>query len=181
MMTSSASPSISAGNRETEIASRFNRVGTAILRYGLALILIWVGLLKFQTYEQTAIMPLVAHSPFMSWMLGAFGLPGTSGIIGTIEVIAGILIALRPIAARASALGSLLAVITFLVTLTFLLSTPAMAVYAPGSSFPFLRMIGQFLAKDLVLLGAAFYTAGDAWLASRAPANIDVVSPSAKS
>lgn len=40
-------------------------------------------------------------------------------------------------------------------------STPG--VIAPGYSFPVLSAnVGQFLAKDLVLLGAALWTAGEA-------------------
>ncbi len=166
-LNAASSRSPAYGGAET--ATRFSRVGTAILRYGLALVLLWVGFLKFQTYEAMAIMPLVAHSPFMSWMLGAFGLSGTARIVGSYEIIAALLIASRPFSARLSALGGMLAVVTFLVTLTFLLTTPGMAVYASGESFPFLGMLGQFLAKDVVLLGAAVYIAGDAWLASLQP------------
>jgi len=169
MPTFSASRPLASSHRDTEIASQFSAVGTAVLRYGLALVLIWVGFLKFQPYEQAAVMPLIAHSPFMSWMLGAFGLPVSAGIIGSYEIVAGLLIATRPIAARLSALGGLLAVGTFLVTTSFLFTTPAMAVYATAESFPFLGMLGQFLAKDIVLLGASIYIAGEAWLAPFKP------------
>ncbi len=106
MPTFSASRPLASSHRDTEIASQFSAVGTAVLRYGLALVLIWVGFLKFQPYEQAAVMPLIAHSPFMSWMLGAFGLPVSAGIIGSYEIVAGLLIATRPIAARLSALGA---------------------------------------------------------------------------
>lgn len=93
----------------------------------------------------------------------------SAGIIGSYEIVAGLLIATRPIAARLSALGGLLAVGTFLVTTSFLFTTPAMAVYATAESFPFLGMLGQFLAKDIVLLGASIYIAGEAWLAPFKP------------
>lgn len=61
----------------------------------------------------------------------------------------------------ASALGSIGGIVTFVITLTFMLSTPG--VIQNGHSFPFISAIpGQFLVKDLVLLGASFWTAGEA-------------------
>ena len=54
----------------------------------------------------------------------------------------------------------------FLITLTVMFSTPG--VIAPGYSFPVLSAnVGQFLAKDLLLLGAAIWTAGESLVASR--------------
>jgi|GEM_PF-5571065 len=53
------------------------------------------------------------------------------------------------------------AIIMFLITLTFVLTTPG--VWQPGYGFPFPSpMPGQFLLKDLMLLGAAIWTAGEA-------------------
>ena len=54
----------------------------------------------------------------------------------------------------------------FLITLSFLLTTPG--VWQPSLGFPALSPSpGQFLAKDLVLLGAAIWTAGEALRAAR--------------
>jgi len=53
----------------------------------------------------------------------------------------------------------------FLLTLTFVLTTPG--VWQPGYGFPFLSMTGAFLAKDIMLLGAAVWTAGEALRAAR--------------
>ena len=39
------------------------RIGTLLLRYGLALIFIWFGFLKFTAYEADGIAPLAMHSP----------------------------------------------------------------------------------------------------------------------
>jgi uncharacterized membrane protein YkgB len=65
----------------------------------------------------------------------------------------------------ASALGSALGALTFLTTVTFLLSTPG--VWDPG--FPALGMTGAFLIKDIVLLGACVFTAGEALRAAVSP------------
>ncbi len=142
------------------------KVGGMVLRYGLALILIWVGGLKFTDYEAKGIEPLVANSPFLSWAYHAFGLQGISRLLGTSEIVFGLLIAMRPVSARISSYGSFGAILMFLITLTLMFTTPG--VIAPGYSFPVLSAdVGQFLAKDLVLLGAAVWTAGEALHAAR--------------
>ncbi len=144
----------------------FEKVGAIVLRYGLALILIWVGGLKFTDYEAKGIEPLVANSPFLAWAYHALGLEGVSRLLGMVEIILGLLIFLRPVNPRLSAYGSMGAVLMFLVTLTLLFSTPG--VIAPGYAFPVLSAnVGQFVAKDLVLLGAALWTAGEALSAAR--------------
>jgi len=141
--------------------------GAFSLRYGLVIILLWIGLLKFTAYEAEGVYPLAQHSPLFSWMLSFLNQRSFSNLIGIIEVSAGILIALRPLSAKLSAIGSLFGVVTFLVTLSFLLSTPG--ILQQGMSFPFISgMPGQFLIKDLVLLGASVWTAGEALAASRA-------------
>src|SRR4051794_27388370 len=66
--------------------NRLDTAGRAVLRYGLvALLLLWGGL-KFTTTEAEGIRPLIEHSPFMSWMYPAFGVSGTSALIGVIEL-----------------------------------------------------------------------------------------------
>ncbi|MBX9604497.1 MAG: DUF417 family protein, partial [Bryobacteraceae bacterium] len=39
--------------------------GAHILRYGLVLVILWIGLMKFTAYEASGIQPLVASSPLM--------------------------------------------------------------------------------------------------------------------
>ena len=77
-----------------------------------------------------------------------------------------LLIAARPFWPRASTVGSVLAVGMFLTTLSFLVTTPG--VWEPSAGgFPALSALpGQFLIKDLALLGISFWTLGEAWHAS---------------
>ena len=89
------------------------------------------------------------------------GLQGVSNLFGLSEVITGILIALRPVSPKLSAAGSLFGILIFLSTLSFLFTTPG--ALAPGSD------AGGFLVKDIVLLGAAVYTAGEALRAAAGP------------
>ena len=142
-------------------ADTLRSAGTNLLRYGLVLIFLWFGLLKFTGYEAEGISGLVMNSPLLAWLLAAIGKQGVSNVIGCIEIAIGVLIAMRAWSAKASAVGSIGGAITFLVTLSFLLTTPG--VWQEGLGFPFLSgMVGQFLIKDVVLLAASVWTAGEA-------------------
>ena len=140
-------------------SSLVRRLGEFLIRYGLVLVLGWIGAMKFTSYEAEGIKTLVETSPFMSWMYKVFSLQATSNIIGVAEITAAVLIAIRPISAKLSAIGSVLAVLTFLATLTFLFSLPGWEQSLGG--FPALSGSGGFLLKDTVLLGAALFTLGD--------------------
>lgn len=143
----------------------FEKLGAFLIRYGLVLVLGWIGAMKFTAYEAEGIKTLVETSPLMSWMYRVFSLQATSNVIGVAELIAAALIAIRPLSAKLSAIGSVLAVLTFLTTLTFLFSLPGWEKSLGG--FPALSGSGGFLLKDIVLLGAALFTLGDSLAADR--------------
>ena len=48
------------------MAERLKGIGTHITRYGLVIVLLWIGGMKFTEYEANSIQPLVAQSPFLS-------------------------------------------------------------------------------------------------------------------
>lgn len=151
--------------RGSDTAAQLMGAGAAVMRYGLAAVFLWIGLLKFTAYEAKNIEPMVANSPIWSWAYQSMGLQGVSNLIGVIEITIGVLIATRAFWPKASAIGSFGAAITFLITLSFMLTTPG--VWEPGYGFPFPSALpGQFLAKDLVLLGVSIWTAGEALLAA---------------
>ena len=141
-------------------------VGGTMLRYGLVIILLWVGALKFTAYEAEGIQGLVANSPLLSWAYSIFSVRTFAMLLGVGEIAIALMIAMRPIAPFVSAIGSFGAILLFLVTLTFMFSTPG--VWQPGYGFPFPSpMPGQFLAKDVALLAIAIWTAGEALRAAR--------------
>ena len=145
----------------TDSGLTLENVGANVIRYGLVIILLAVGALKFTAYEAEGIQGLVANSPLMSWAYSVFSVRSYSALLGVIEITLGILIATRPFAPKVSAIGSIGAIIMFLTTLSFLLTTPG--VWQAGYGFPFPSpMPGQFLVKDIMLLGAAIWTAGEA-------------------
>jgi uncharacterized membrane protein YkgB len=140
---------------------RLESAGLHITRYAIVLVLVWIGAMKFTAYEAGAIEPLVANSPLMSWLYAVFSVQATSNLIGVAEIAAGIMIAVRPWSAIACVLGSLMATATFVITLTFLFSTPGWEPSLGG--FPALSVApGQFILKDAVLLGASVWSLGEA-------------------
>ncbi|MEP6820364.1 MAG: DUF417 family protein [bacterium] len=143
------------------------KLGEFLIRYGLVLVLGWIGAMKFTMYEAAGIKTLVETSPLMSWMYKFLSLQGTSNVIGVAEISAAVLIAIRPLSAKVSAVGSVLAVFTFLTTITFLFSLPGWEKSLGG--FPALSGSGGFLLKDVVLLGAALWTLGDSLSAAKRP------------
>ena len=148
------------------LSSRAEAVGRGLARYGLVVVVGWIGLMKFTTYEAEGIRPFVANSPLMSWVYGLMSVQGFSAVLGVVEVAIALLIAARPFAPRVSALGSALAVGMFLTTLSFLVTTPGVWASSAGG-FPALSAFpGQALIKDLALLGISLWTLGEAWQVS---------------
>ena len=170
-------------------AARLDRVGIALTRLGLVLVLCWIGGLKFAAYEAESIVPFVANSPLMGFFY-AHPAPEYrhyankegelvpahrqwhetnrtypfSYALGTIIILIGLLIALHPVLPQAAALGSLLLVGMSLTTLSFLVTTPEAWVPALGTAahgFPFLAGPGRLVIKDAIMLGAAVVTLAD--------------------
>jgi uncharacterized membrane protein YkgB len=142
-------------------------VGRGLARYGLVVVVGWIGLMKFTAYEAEGIRLYVTNSPLLSWVYGTLSVRGFSAVLGVVEVAVALLIAARPLSPRACAVGSALAVGMFLTTLSFLATTPG--VWEPSAGgFPALSgKPGQFLIKDLALLGISLWSLGEAWQASQ--------------
>jgi uncharacterized membrane protein YkgB len=156
-----------AGTDWMESASRaLLRSAAVIMRAGLVIIILWFGLFKFTPTEAQAIQPLLTHSPILSWLYAVTDVRGASRVIGCAEIAIALLIALRPVSWRASAVGSVGAIFMFLTTLSFLFTTPGM--WARVDGFPVPAGAGGFVIKDLLLLAAALWSAGEALARSRA-------------
>jgi uncharacterized membrane protein YkgB len=148
------------------LGERIQRVGGYLIRYGLVVVIAWIGALKFTESEATRIQQYIKHSPFTSWLDAVFSVQLLSAMLGTVEIIAALLVALSPWLPRLSAVGSAIATLLFINTLSFLFTTPGVGDAAAGG-FPALSPVGQFLIKDVVLLGASVWTLGEALLAAR--------------
>lgn len=176
-----------------EMASRADRVGIAITRLGLIVVLLWIGGLKAFRYEADGIVPFVANSPLMSFfyadpenykehmnpegMLDAGNRAWHEANrtyefaygLGAVIVLYGLLLCLHPWLPQAATLGSFLVFVMSLVTLSFLITTPESWVPDLGDAehgFPYLSGRGRLVVKDAIMMGAALVTMADSARAS---------------
>lgn len=134
--------------------------GRAALRFGIALILLWFGYMKFLPYEAEGVRGIAKDYWLFGWLYPLVGVGGASAVIGVLEVTAGGLIAIGGRFPWAGLIGALMGVATFLVTLSFFFTAPG--VWQDGYGFPALGSTGQFLAKDVGLLAICVYLLLDA-------------------
>ncbi|WP_199900059.1 YkgB family protein [Rhodopseudomonas sp. B29] len=135
--------------------SSANASNLALLRWALVIVFLWFGAMKFTSYEANGIAPFIAHSPILAWLHTIFGIQGASYIIGLLELGTAAALAIGAFVAIFSAVGAAMSIATYLVTITFMLSTPG--VFEPtAGGFPAISALpGQFLLKDVVLLAAS--------------------------
>ncbi|ACT93433.1 DUF417 family protein [Dyadobacter fermentans] len=165
--------------------ANLDQLGKKLVRFGIVVVFLWIGGLKFFTYEADGIVPFVANSPFMSFFYSHPGdykshmnkegelIPanhewhianntyGFSYALGTFLVLMAVLVALYKVAPLPSLVASLLIFIMTLGTLSFLITTPEAWVPSLGdaqSGFPYLSGRGRLVIKDLVILGGAIIT-----------------------
>jgi reactive chlorine resistance protein C len=126
----------------------------AFLRWSMVAIFVWFGIQKFTPYAAEAIAPLIANSPFMSW-LSMFGVRGEAKIIGTIELTTAALLIVGSAIPLASGVGAAMACGTFLLTTSFVFTTPGITQRS-STGFPIIStLLEQFLLKDIALLAAS--------------------------
>ncbi|HEY1190003.1 MAG TPA: DUF417 family protein [Gemmata sp.] len=171
-----------------QLAARADRIGLAVARLGLVVVLVWIGSLKVYKYEADGIVPFVANSPFMSffyadasnykthmnpegavvpanraWHEANRTYPFALGL-GSVIVLYGLLIALHPVLPQAATVGSFLVFVMSFVTLSFLVTTPEAWVPnrgGPEHGFPLLSGAGRLVIKDAIMMGAALITMAD--------------------
>ncbi|MDQ2656924.1 MAG: YkgB family protein, partial [Bacteroidota bacterium] len=140
-------------------ASGLEGLGIQVGRYAIVIVLVWIGGLKAFQYEAAGIVPFVANSPVMSFFY-AYDAPEYktkmnkegelrpdnvewhkknntyffSYGLGALIVLIGLLIAVYPWLPGVSAIGSLMAFVMSLVTLSFLITTPETWVSDLGDS-----------------------------------------------
>ena len=130
-------------------------LGINLTRLTLGGLFLWMGFLKFFTYESDAVSGLMMTNPLTSWLVNIFGNSLSAGIIGIVEIFAAILIFIGFKNSRLGAIGAGIAALALFVTSTFLIFGP---VIQEGLKFPYLSpMPGQFILKDLPLFGAVVW------------------------
>lgn len=165
-----------------------DHVGKKVIRFGIVVVFLWIGGLKFFAYEADGIVPFVANSPFMSFFYnhpkeykthknkeGEFvkantewhtnnNTYGFAKGLGIVLVTMAVLVALYKVAPFASLLGSIFIFLMTLGTLSFLVTTPEAWVPHLGGAnwgFPYLSGAGRLVIKDLVIMGGAIITASE--------------------
>lgn len=136
------------------------RAGRLVALTGVVLALLLIGGLKFTQVEIEALRPLIGGTPWLAWLYPALGESGASYLLGVVELAAALLLMASPWSARAGFVGATVAAITFLVTCSLLLA-PLPVWDDRVGGFPALGPLGQFLIKDIALLGASLAAAGD--------------------
>ena len=64
------------------MSDRLRTIGKHVARYGLVVVLLWIGGMKFTAYEAEGIQPLVANSPLMGWVYGFMSVTAFSALLG---------------------------------------------------------------------------------------------------
>ena len=139
-----------------------NRLGPAVARWGIVMLLLWIGTFKFSAVEAAAIRPLVENSPFMGWLYAVLSEQAVSILIGSTEITVALAVASRAWYPRVSFFGSLAAAGIFLVTLSFFVTTPGTLAVVPGYPLPVPAGPGFLLVKDLILFAGALTMAAEA-------------------
>lgn len=171
------------------LAANSQKWGIFMLRLAILVIFIWIGGLKFWNYEAEGIVPFVANSPFMNFFYGkqapeykAYKLKegeynpekhawhvsnntyGFSHGLGILIMGIGILVFLGIFSPKIGLIGSLLAIIMTIGTLSFLITTPEVWVPDLGSGewgFPLLSGAGRLVIKDTAILAGAVILLSD--------------------
>src|ERR1700751_2465500 len=150
---------------------RTPRIAPLIARYGLVIVLAWFGAMKFTSYESQGISHWVANSPFLSWAYNIMSIDAFGRLNGSIELIVAALLAVKPWFPKASVVGGIFASLFFVTTLSFMVTTPGVGEASAGG-FPVLSADGEFLMKDIALIGLALWLLTDAIDATRRQATL---------
>ena len=122
---------------------------------GMIVMLLWAGKFKMTAPGAEGILPLVTHSPLVSWQFKVFGPYLGSDIIGATEWTAAILLIIGYFKPKAGILGGMILVGMFFTTSTMLITTPNDTVVV--HSIHYMNDLGLFLFKDIISFGVAFY------------------------
>ncbi len=134
--------------------SRAQSEGSGLLRWALVIVFLWFGAMKFTAYEAYGMAPFYRTQPDHELARHVRD-AGQSYFIGVIELSTGLVLILGTFRPLFSALGALMSAATYLITLTFFITTPGVAEQTAGG-FPAISAApGQFLLKDAVLLAAS--------------------------
>jgi reactive chlorine resistance protein C len=166
LMVNATRHSAASGANANVVADAVRRAGRLVALLGVVLPLLLIGGLKFTQLEVEALRPLIGGTPWLAWLYPVLGEVGAAYLLGAVEVATALLLATSPWSPRAGVVGGALGGLTFLVTSSLLLALPVWEASLGGS--PALGPAGQFLIKDVALLGISLVVLGES-LANLSP------------
>ncbi|QWT87743.1 DUF417 family protein [Chryseobacterium sp. PCH239] len=134
-----------------ESKNQLIRIGYYISLFGAALILLWIGIFKFTPTEAAAIKPLVENHFLTFFVYKIISVQTVSNLIGAIEIIIALLLIFSAKFAVLKKYAGIGMIVTFLVTLSYLFTTPGIWKIVDG-----VPVTDFFILKDLMLLGFGF-------------------------
>ncbi|MBR0694161.1 YkgB family protein [Bradyrhizobium lablabi] len=123
----------------------------AILRWVMVIIFVSFGMQKFTLQSAQGLVQFISNSPFISW-ISVFGFRGEAYVLGVIEFIIAALLVAGAFSPILSALGSLMGVVTFMITWSFFFTTPGVVKWSWSTDPMAWNLAGEFIFKDIVLL-----------------------------
>jgi reactive chlorine resistance protein C len=146
-----------AKSKLTSLAAWINdrNIPFLIISIGMIVMLLWAGAYKMTALGAEGIVPLVFHSPLISWQFKLFGSYIGSDLIGLTEWIAAILFVVGYLKPKAGIVGGFIAACMFFITSTMFITTPGTTSLVHGMRY--MSLLGLFLFKDVISLGASFY------------------------
>lgn len=123
----------------------------SLLSIAMAIVFLGFGIAKFARYEQDAVKELVSNHPILRFGPKLLTSAGFSILLGVVELTTALLLVWGLFFPTAGMIGGALGVMTFLVTLSLF---PFVQYFEAKAGRMFLSSRGQFLMKDLGLLGA---------------------------
>ncbi|MCG7530776.1 YkgB family protein [Psychrobium sp. MM17-31] len=111
----------------------------------MAMVLFWIGGVKFFEYEAKAIEGLLVNSPLMSWLYDVFSLQGASNAIGSYDIAFALLLALGMVLGNKKIMwtAGIACGAVFGMTQTFLITSGGF------DANTVINGLGQFVIKDL--------------------------------
>lgn len=67
------------------VCQSLTRAGQLVSRYGLVIVLAWIGFGKYVKMESRV---LIEHSPLMSWVYDVLSVTAVARTLGTMEIVA---------------------------------------------------------------------------------------------
>lgn len=123
-------------------------LGYYISLFGAALILLWIGVFKFTPTEASAIKPLLENHFLTFFVYKVMSIQAVSNLIGAIEIIIAVLLVFSAKFAVLRRYVGIGMTITFMVTLSYLFTTPGIWKVVDG-----IPVTDFFILKDLMFLG----------------------------